>query len=233
MFPNDANGRALTGEAHAYTRRRTPTLFAARQVASGEVTARHYGRRRRIEFLDFMNRIVAAHEGREIRVVLDDLNTHKPKRDRWLARHINARRALNYISRNRSEHTTLPFIRRLRPQTPELTTRAGTARPNRYSSRWRRFSEHYRRRFPFCAECFRRDKRLVYEGVLVDHKYPVADGGPMLPGDDGVMTLCVPCHGAKTAMETYARDTGQMDQLIQWCDDPAARPAPFKTWRFG
>jgi transposase len=34
-----------------------------------------------------MNRIVAAHPGREIHVVLDNLNTHKPKRDRWRKRH--------------------------------------------------------------------------------------------------------------------------------------------------
>ena len=53
----------------------------------------------------------------------------------------------------------------------------------------------------------------------------------MLPGDHGVMTLCMTCHGIKTAMETYAQDTGQMDQVIRWCDDPASRPAPFKTWR--
>jgi transposase len=51
--------------------------------------ARHYKRRRRIEFLDFMNAIVAAHPGREIHVILDNLNTHKPKRDRWLATHPN------------------------------------------------------------------------------------------------------------------------------------------------
>jgi hypothetical protein len=60
------NGRALTGQAHAYKRHGTSTLFAALNVANGEVTARHYGRRRRVEFLDLMNRIVAAHEGREI-----------------------------------------------------------------------------------------------------------------------------------------------------------------------
>jgi len=83
------NGRALTGQAHAYTRHGTSTLFAALNVANGEVTARHYRRRRRIEFLDFMNRIVAANAGREIHVILDNLNTHKPKRDRWLARHKN------------------------------------------------------------------------------------------------------------------------------------------------
>jgi transposase len=85
------NGRALTGHSHHYKRHGTSTLFAAFNVASGEVTARHYRRRRRIEFLDFMNRIVAAHPGREIHVILDNLSTHKPKRDRWLARHQNVR----------------------------------------------------------------------------------------------------------------------------------------------
>jgi transposase len=36
-----------------------------------------------------VNRIVAAHPGREIHVILDNLNTHKPKRDGWRARHKN------------------------------------------------------------------------------------------------------------------------------------------------
>jgi hypothetical protein len=31
----------------------------------------------------------AEHPGREIHVILDNLNTHKPKHDRWLARHSN------------------------------------------------------------------------------------------------------------------------------------------------
>ena len=83
------NGRALGGQAHQYTRHGTSTLFAAFDVACGTVVARHYQRRRRIEFLDFMNRVVADHAGREIHVILDNLNTHKPKRDAWLARHKN------------------------------------------------------------------------------------------------------------------------------------------------
>ena len=81
-----ANGRALTGQSHEYKRHGTTTLFAAFDVASGKVTGRHYKRRRRIEFLDFMNRIVAKNRGREIHVILDNLNTHKPKNDRWLKR---------------------------------------------------------------------------------------------------------------------------------------------------
>jgi len=64
-------------------------LFAALEVATGKVVGRHYGRRRRIEFLDFMNRIVAAYPDRELHVILDNLSTHKPKRDQWRARHRN------------------------------------------------------------------------------------------------------------------------------------------------
>ncbi len=47
----------------------------------------HYRRRRRREFLDFMNRVVAQHPETELHVILDNLNIHKPKHDRWLARH--------------------------------------------------------------------------------------------------------------------------------------------------
>jgi transposase len=84
------NGRALTGQSHDYKRHGTTTLFAALDVATGEVKAAHYKRRRRIEFLDFMNRIVAAQPGRTIHVVLDNLNTHKKNED-WLALHPNVR----------------------------------------------------------------------------------------------------------------------------------------------
>jgi transposase len=83
------NGRALSGQAHDYKRHGTSTLFAALDVATGEVVARHYTRRRRLEFLDFMNGIVAVHPRREIHVILDNLNTHKPTNDRWRARHRN------------------------------------------------------------------------------------------------------------------------------------------------
>jgi len=81
------DGKALTGFSHCYTRHGTTTLFAALDVASGQVKTGHYSRRRRREFLDFMNEVVADHPGRELHVVLDNLNTHKPKTDRWLSRH--------------------------------------------------------------------------------------------------------------------------------------------------
>jgi transposase len=83
------NGRAMTGQSHDYKRHGTTTLFAALNVASGKIVGRHYKRRRRVEFLDFMNRVVAAYPEREIHVVLDNLSTHKPTRDMWLKRHRN------------------------------------------------------------------------------------------------------------------------------------------------
>ena len=57
------NGRALTGHSHDYKRNGTSTLFAAFEVATGKVTATHKKRRRRVEFLDFMNEIVARSPG--------------------------------------------------------------------------------------------------------------------------------------------------------------------------
>jgi len=83
------NGKALTGFSHGYKRHGTTTLFAALNVATGQVKAGHYKRRRRREFLDFMNEVITDYPDQEIHVILDNLNTHKPKRDRWLSRHKN------------------------------------------------------------------------------------------------------------------------------------------------
>jgi len=81
------NGKAVSGFAHDYKRHGTTTLFAALDVAKGLLQAGHYQRRRRREFLDFMNEVVAQHPGQELHIVLDNLSTHKPKQDRWLQRH--------------------------------------------------------------------------------------------------------------------------------------------------
>jgi transposase len=83
------NGRALSGFTHEYKRHGTTTLFAALNVASGLVHAGHYRRRRRREFLDFMNELISKYPDKELHVVLDNLNTHKPKEDRWLKAHPN------------------------------------------------------------------------------------------------------------------------------------------------
>jgi len=86
------NGRAIRGFGHEYTRHGTTTLFAALNIVSGAVKGGHYKRRRRREFLDFMNEVVAdVPVSTTIHVILDNLSTHKPKHDRWLARHRNVK----------------------------------------------------------------------------------------------------------------------------------------------
>jgi len=81
------NGKALTGFNHRYKRHGTTTLFAALEVATGVVKTGHFRRRR--EFLAFMNEVVASYPDREIHVIVDNLNIHKPRNDRWLSRHKN------------------------------------------------------------------------------------------------------------------------------------------------
>src|SRR5204862_318271 len=76
------NGRALTGQSHDYKRHGTTTLFAALEVATGKIIAAHSKRRRRVEFLDFMNSVTAAFPDRQLHVILDNLNTHK-KNEHW------------------------------------------------------------------------------------------------------------------------------------------------------
>jgi transposase len=83
------NGKAIAGYNHEYKRHGTTTLFAALNIATGQVKAGHYNRRRRKEFLGFMNSVIAEYPDKEIHVILDNLRTHKPKHDRWLGRHKN------------------------------------------------------------------------------------------------------------------------------------------------
>ena len=73
------NGRALTGQSHDYKRHGTTTLYAALEVATGKIIATHSKRRRRVEFLDFMNSVTTAFPNRKLHVILDNLNTHKIK----------------------------------------------------------------------------------------------------------------------------------------------------------
>ena len=85
-----SDGKTMTGFSHEYKRHGTSTLFAALEVATGMVKADHYRRRRRREFLNFMNEVVRDYPADvELHVILDNLSTHKPKHDRWLTRHPN------------------------------------------------------------------------------------------------------------------------------------------------
>ena len=74
---------------HNYLRHGTTDLFAALDVATGQVLGRCFSRHRSREFLRFLKDIDAlVDNGLEIHIILDNLATHKtPTVMRWLVRH--------------------------------------------------------------------------------------------------------------------------------------------------
>jgi transposase len=74
---------------HDYARHGTTTLFAALNVATGEVIGQLRRRHRASEFLDFLRSIEqAVPTSLDAHLVLDNSSTHKtPAVKRWLARH--------------------------------------------------------------------------------------------------------------------------------------------------
>ncbi len=83
------SGKIVRAYQSTYKRHGTLNLFAALKVATGEVKAAITERKRREEFLQFMDRIVEeALPHQELHVVLDNYGTHK-KCDTWLAQHPN------------------------------------------------------------------------------------------------------------------------------------------------
>jgi transposase len=72
--------------SHDYVRHGTTTLFAALDVATGQVTDACYPRHRHQEFLRFLKKVAAAYPARELHVVADNYATHKhPEIKAWLA----------------------------------------------------------------------------------------------------------------------------------------------------
>ncbi len=73
---------------HDDKRNGTTSLYAALEIASGEVTGACYPRHRHQEFLAFLNRLLRAYPRRPLHVVLDNSSTHStPEVERWLERH--------------------------------------------------------------------------------------------------------------------------------------------------
>jgi transposase len=83
-------GQAERG-THDYTRHGTTSLFAALNVATGQVIGQCHRRHRQQEFTKFLDHLEAtipAIEGETIHIVMDNYGTHKtPRVKRWLARH--------------------------------------------------------------------------------------------------------------------------------------------------
>ena len=88
-YVETSNGRVVRGLKSTYRRHGTLNLFAALQVATGAVHTETTKRKRRVEFLEFMDHVVAdIPEDKEIHVILDNYGIHK-KNDAWLAAHSN------------------------------------------------------------------------------------------------------------------------------------------------
>jgi transposase len=81
------NGKIVRGLKSTYKRHGTLNLFAALEVATGQVKTAITQLKRREEFLQFMDQVVAeAPAEQELHVILDNYCTHK-KCDAWLAKH--------------------------------------------------------------------------------------------------------------------------------------------------
>jgi len=83
-------GQAERG-THDYVRNGTTSLFAALNVATGEVIGQCHRQHRQQEFVKFLDHIdaaIPAVPGETIHIVMDNYGTHKtPRVKRWLLRH--------------------------------------------------------------------------------------------------------------------------------------------------
>jgi transposase len=72
---------------HDYVRHGTTTLFAALEIATGQVTAACTPRHRHQEFLAFLKQVARAYPEGQLHLVMDNYATHKKGKVRdWLAR---------------------------------------------------------------------------------------------------------------------------------------------------
>ena len=84
-----SSGKLVRGMQSTYKRHGTLNLFAALNVATGEVKAKTTQTKKRPDFQAFMDEVVADVGGdREIHVILDNYGTHKKNHD-WLKGHPN------------------------------------------------------------------------------------------------------------------------------------------------
>jgi transposase len=85
-------------QTHDYVRHGTTTLFAALEIATGQVTDACYPRHRHGEFLRFLKKVAAAYPGQDLHVVCDNYAAHKHADvRRWLARPENKRITLHFV----------------------------------------------------------------------------------------------------------------------------------------
>jgi transposase len=83
------SGKIVRGFKSTYKRHGTLNLFAALEVATGAIHTQTTILKRRVEFLEFMDKVMAElPPGKEVHVILDNYCIHK-RNDLWLAGHPN------------------------------------------------------------------------------------------------------------------------------------------------
>ncbi len=83
------SGKIVRGYRSTYKRNGTLNLFAALEIATGAIHTQTTKYKRRVEFLEFMDRVVAElPENKEMHVIVDNYCIHK-KNEAWLSQHKN------------------------------------------------------------------------------------------------------------------------------------------------
>ena len=82
------DGKTMRGYKSTYKRHGTLNLFAALNVATGQISSRVTEYKKREDFISFMDEIVKEYEGMELHVILDNYCTHKKNED-WLLKNPN------------------------------------------------------------------------------------------------------------------------------------------------
>ena len=86
-YVQTTDGKVVRGFKSTYKRHGTLNLFAALNVAAGGVHGKVTQQKRRVEFLAFMDELLADYPAdKEIHVILDNYCIHK-RNDDWLAKH--------------------------------------------------------------------------------------------------------------------------------------------------
>jgi 5-methylcytosine-specific restriction enzyme A len=71
------------------------------------------------------------------------------------------------------------------------------------SARWRKVRRIKLAADPLCEIC--KLFKVVCVADIVDHRIPITAGGPEFPTIDGLASLCIPHHNAKTRAEQLGR----------------------------
>lgn len=91
------------------------------------------------------------------------------------------------------------------------------------------YMRHVKRR---CEECRRRGYLAIADDV--DHIIPIQDDPDLRLEWSNLQALCRQHHkGWKAKMEAYARRTGAIRMLPQWCRHPETRPIQFQIMKRG